>query len=809
MTESNRGTTDSGEVLHNIHFTDSKAGVYAIQPIAAAVVAALSPGGAAMAQGDQGDLRIDEIIVTASKREVSSQDLGQSVTAISTDDIERLSIQSMEDIVRALPGVSLSTAVPGRNSIVMRGLSTGTGEYYTDSQVAIYLDEQPITTISQQPSLRMVDIHHVESLPGPQGTLYGSSSQAGTIRYITNKPDPVSVSGEVAATYSTTSGGEGSYDLNGWINLPLVDDRLAVRAVGYTSHDGGWVDNVFGTTLEGSEDNAAFVEEDYNEYDVTGGRLSARWIISGEWEVTASHIVEDGKSEGAWESDPAIGEFQHTKFFKEYRKDNWYQSSATVKGDLGFAELTATVSFFDRDIVYEWDNMVYEQWKDAYYGPYYDLYNSDYTFGTTFNDQKVTRDAYELRLTSTTDSKFQWIIGGYYEDSLVNWYYGAKNPDYVGTTSWYAAQLYAYYAYYYYGYTNVVYPVPPTDIGYAETYNNSVKQKAVFGEMSYDLTDEWQLKVGARWFEFDRDTITKQEFPAGLAPWGTFGIDGTTTAQGNESDTIYKVATTYHFNDDIMAYALFSEGFRLGGENNARAAATGFVPPTYDPDKVENIEIGVKTKLADGRLLLNVTYFDLQWKDIQINQSGVDGQWWLRGTLNGGDGESTGFEVMAQWQATNNLYFQATGTFADPKYTEDIQRLNDVVPAGTQMVWAAKQKYNFWVDYQVPSKVLGGQMWAGYDHTYESARWNNLTNAIDQDPEGRVPGGAVASAHVGLSYDNGWSFQLTARNVWDERFITSKWQDSSGELFGDPRFDNQTVYTRPRTISLHVRKSFD
>ena len=493
---------------------------------------------------DAGGLRIEEIIVTATKREMSTQDLGQSITAISTADIERMSIQSLEDVVRALPGVSLSSSIPGRNSVVFRGLSTGTSEYYTDSQVAIYLDEQPITTISQQPELRMIDIHHIESLPGPQGTLFGSSSQAGTIRYITNKPDPARFSAEVGGSFGLTRGGESSQDVNGWVNIPLIDDRLAVRLVGYGSHDGGWVDNVLGTTLDGAQDNAQYVEEDYNEWDSKGGRIAARWTMNDRWELDLTHIIQSSETEGSWDTDPAIGEFQHSKFFKEFRNDDWHQTSATIRGDLGFAELTATASTFDRDIVYEWDNMVYEQWKDAYWGVYwgFPLYNSDYTFGTIFNDQTVTRDAFEMRLASKGDSKFQWLIGGFYEDSVVDWFYGSKNPDYVGTTSWYAAQSYAYYAYYYLGYTNVQYPVPATDIGYSETYNNSVKQKAVFGEINYNVTDEWRLIFGTRWFEFDRDTLTQYQFPQGLAPWGSFDTDGTTTSRGNESNMIFNSA---------------------------------------------------------------------------------------------------------------------------------------------------------------------------------------------------------------------------------------------------------------------------
>ena len=774
-------------------------------PLTAAVVAALNPLAAAQAQDDAG-LRIEEIVVTATKRELNMQDLGQSITAITNEDIQKQAFQNMEDVMRVLPSVSLANALPGRNSIIMRGLSTGTQEYYTDSQVAVYLDEQPITTISQQPDFRMVDIERIESLPGPQGTLFGSSSQAGTIRYITRKPDPTGYAAEVAAGLSTTRGGEASHELEGWVNIPLLDDRFAVRLVGYTTHDGGWVDNVFGTTLEGSENNAAVVEEDYNEWDNVGGRISARWIASDAWEVTLSHIIHESSTEGNWETDPAVGDYKHVKFFKEIRDDDWYQSSATIRGDLGFAELTATASFFERDIVYEWDNMVYEQWKDAYWGAYYALYNSDYTFGTIFNDQEVTRDAYELRLTSTGDSRLQWMIGGYYEDSFVGWFYGAKNPDYVGTTSWYAAQYYAYY-YNYLGY-DVQYPLPPTDIGYSETYSNAVTQTAAFGELKYNVTDEWQFTFGARWFEYDRDTTTIYQFPQGLPPFGSFDTGGREDASGVDSDTVLKIGTTYHLDDDIMAFAIFSEGFRLGGHNNRRAANTGFVPQIFESDKVENIELGIKSALAGGALQLNVIAFRVEWEDIQINRSGVDGKWWLRGTLNGGKGENTGVELDMRWQTTPNLYLYGNASFGEPQYAEGNNTTFVDIPDGTPMVWAYKEKLSFGLEYTIPD-IFGGYAWLGYNYSYEGPKWNTLSNAIDRDPEGRVPGWSLSNMHAGLATDGGWTYQLTIRNVFDQLAVNSLYNDSSGELFGDPRFNNIRNYARPRTVGFKITKRFE
>ncbi|HSD68910.1 MAG TPA: TonB-dependent receptor plug domain-containing protein, partial [Woeseiaceae bacterium] len=191
--------------------------MYSLTPLATAVIGALYPAASALAQSsEEADSDgIEEIIVTATKREISLQDVPQSITAFSNADIEKMVFKNMEDYMKAIPSASLVNSMPGRNSLSMRGITTGSAEYRTDSQVAVYLDEQPITSISQQPEVRMIDIERIESLPGPQGTLFGSSSQSGTLRIITNKPNHDGFSGQADALVATTDGGDESYDFNG------------------------------------------------------------------------------------------------------------------------------------------------------------------------------------------------------------------------------------------------------------------------------------------------------------------------------------------------------------------------------------------------------------------------------------------------------------------------------------------------------------------------------------------------------------------------------------------------------------------
>ena len=815
----------------------------ALMPLAAAVVAALSPAGSAFGQDDD-TVRLEEIVVTATKREMDLQDIPHNIDVVSANDIARMGARTLEDTIKALPSVNLTTTMPGRNSLVVRGISTGPFEYRTDAQVAVYLDEQPMTSNSQQVGIRNIDMNRVEQLAGPQGTLFGSSSQTGTIRYITNKPNTDAVSGNVEARYGVTSGGSPSYDVNGYANLPLVEDKVAVRVVGYRSEDGGWVDNVAGSSLSGGYDNAGLVGEDINEYGVTGGRVAALWSISDRWSLLASLVGERNEAKGTWETDPYLGDYKITRFHDEFRDDEWASGALTLQGDLGFAQLSMTGTKFGRNIAYEWDNMVYSDQKDRYWGgglyyeqyyagnPYYydynnfPLYDTEYLPSIIFNDQRQERETFEIRLTSSTESRFQWVLGAYYEDVYDEWYYGTRLDQLTSTRAWAAAQAYAYYyaPNYYNGYNgnpNQAYPLPDTDVGYSNTFQRSVKQTAFFGEASFDITNDLRILGGVRWAEFDRDSYSRFAFPEGLPPFGDrFEGDGSFRDVGTNSDTIYKVAVQYNLDEDRMVYGLFSQGFRLGGVNSLRAASTGQLPLVYEPDYLDNYEIGIKSTWLDGKLIVNADFFVMQWSNYQ--QGASFDLWWLRGTVNAKEAETKGFEVTADWQATDNLLLSANLFFADPEFSEDWSNnyedgvnqppSEDNLSIRKGMPLPNSPKRTAWASiyYDVSQPVFGGDLWFYYDISYRDETWNGLWDILNNDVNGLAPSSTYSSFSTGLQWDNGWSTDINVRNLFDERgynYVSTSENDDA-DLFGDARFHNVRTLDRPRTVWLSVRKNF-
>jgi outer membrane receptor protein involved in Fe transport len=295
--------------------TELTANRFRLTPLSAAVIAAVGSTGPVMAQQEEDSgTYLDEILVTGTKREMNLQDIAQSIDVLSGLQLSRMGAMDIQDTLRAIPSVNLTALQPGQNSLTMRGISSGPYNYYTEAQAAVYLDEQPMTFSSQQVGVRNADIARVEMLPGPQGTLFGSSSQTGTLRYITNKPQMTAFGGEVEGRWGTTSGGEDSYSLTAVLNMPLVSDKLAARLVGYTSHDGGYVDNVLGTSFSGNYDNADLVEDDFNEYDVDGGRLHVQWNLNDDWTALLTLSGENTTADGVWDTDAALGDYEVTRF---------------------------------------------------------------------------------------------------------------------------------------------------------------------------------------------------------------------------------------------------------------------------------------------------------------------------------------------------------------------------------------------------------------------------------------------------------------------------------------------------------------
>ena len=334
-----------------------------------------------------------------------------------------------------------------------------------------------------------------------------------------------------------------------------------------------------------------------------------------------------------------------------------------------------------------------------------------------------------------------------------------------------------------------------------------MKQLAFFGEMSYDLTDEWRVTGGARWFEFDRDMFDLYQVPFGLPVQSDPDANGL-TSQAKDSDTTFKFSTDYHFTPDIMAYALYSEGFRLGGQNSQRAADTGVVPLTYGPDYLSNYEVGLKSEWFDHKLQLNLSAFLMKWDDIQIHVDGTsggnNGAFYIEGNINGGEAEQTGVEFNGSWYATDRLNFQWSVFLASPEFTEDTF-LADAQPGddpyiaeGWTMPISPKEKYWAAVEYTFPEGLLGsGEWWTRFSYTYQSEVWDSLgaiedfhlaetPEELDAALEYLIPEWKSGTFQFGYTASSGWEGSFIVRNVFDDAGYSYLSGTSYGDAFGDP-----------------------
>jgi len=796
-----------------------------------AVIAGTGAGGV-YAQG------IEEIVVTARKRTENLQDIPQSIQAITSDQLRAAGLNSTEDYARFIPSLSYLSSSPGATKIVFRGVADAASTFIADSSAAIYLDEQPITTVGQAPDLRMIDIERVEALSGPQGTLYGSSSQSGTLRIITNKPDATEFSGTVEAEVNTVDDGGEGYDVSAVVNLPIIEDTLAVRFVGYHVHEAGFIDNVLGNTPStpppglapkptmGQTTNANQVDNNINDIDWFGGRISARWLVNDKWTATASGLYQKVEADGRKTYDPTVGDLEVIRFFDEPREDEWYQMGLTIEGDLGFADLTIAGSYFDRDINYTFDRTTYTNYFHWSLGFYYGF--QGYNFGDdpigfntlTQNDEKKS---IEVRL-SHEGTHWDWIAGFFYEDVEQQWNYRAFIPGYANSPAL------AYWNYLsYIGYLqcpDVPCPVPLTDPQNAWWHSgtdDSRDQIAFFTEHTFRFTDKLSVIAGMRWYDASRDIFYFVERPQ-------FRRDRpANTPTGGSDGVLPKVGFQYNIDDDKMIYALYSEGFRAGGTNRSRASQPTF-PEQYDEDKLINYEAGFKTTWLDGSLRVNSTIYHMKWNDYQLEvldpsfsfpaACGVPNEPFQIVVANVGNAEINGVDFDMTWVPTDRLTMALNGTYLlNNEVSEDFEArdarcpdvpLNLDIPAGSQLPLSADLNLSFSSAYTWPLSWLGG---SEATLRFQVSHTGSSLSHVDRSPPPAFYGNAaprlkqdgytIGDLKLGIA-NEAWEATLFVNNLWDERADIRRETDFFDNFWGRERTDTNT----PRKFGFRLVRHF-
>ena len=763
--------------------------------LAGSAVSAMIVAPAPAQAQDAGSALLDEIVVTAQKREQNLQDVAVSIQVLGNEELENLDVRNFEDFINFLPTVQFASGGagfgPGFGQVYMRGIVSGGDGNHSASMpsVGYYLDEQPVTTINQILDIHMYDIARIEVLAGPQGTFYGQGSQSGTIRIITNQPVMGKTEGGFDAEANGTKSGDPGYDLSGFLNYPL-GERAAVRLVGWHKELGGFIDQVPTTmTFPGPQantvDNSAFVKENGNEVTTTGLRALLKIDLNDNWSVTPGLIVQQSENEGYWEHNPEFfGDLETGRLWPASGEDDWYQASLTLNGSIGDVDIVYAGAYLNRQQDYEYDYSDYtEYW--AYQGVDYSdpadwwcvYYNAagDCAIGTQYVGAKneFLRTSHELRFQSSADEGLRWTAGLFSQKQEHNFDLQWIVPDldpaltvveptagrYGGTTVWQTYQI-------------------RTD-----------RDTAVFGELTYDFNDKFSGTVGARYFDYENELYGFNGFaehctgqyingefvqgdPDNLGPDDVMQFPCFETrilddvAEGD--DWAFKGNLEYRLDDDKMIYVTWSEGFRAGGVNRARVPGI----PKYEPDFVTNYEFGWKLLLGDGSVRFNGAVYRLDWDDFQFGflDFTVSN---LTIVQNVGNSQTNGVEWDLTWAVNDSNTLKFAGSYNDAALETDFWRTDDDriaglppnSPAGTPMPFVPKlQLTGIWrSNFEIASMPSFFQAAVAYT----GSRWNDL-DVTNVPARQEMDAYTLVNLSGGIAKDN-WTASFYVKNVFDER----------------------------------------
>ena len=627
--------------------------ILARTPIASAVLLALtSPS--VMAQ--QESTSLGEVIVTAQKRSENLQDVPISLESISNESIEELNIQNFKTYTQYLPSVQTQQSMQsggGYNLVYMRGVATGgDGQAITSMpSVGTYLDEQPITTIRGNLDVHLYDIARVEALAGPQGTLYGASSQAGTIRIITNMPDASGFASGYSVEGNYVDGDEFGYVAEGFVNIPM-GETAAIRIVGWAKHEPGWIDNVEATRVypgnladpddDVTVNNAEFAEDNYNTVDTVGARAALRIDLGDNWTVTPSLMYQKSEQEGSWGDDindfipEAAGKNKVAHFRDEFFNDEWYQAGLTIEGSISNFDVVYSGNYLNREDDGSSDYSDYSYFYDLTWstGPYAGTFANLFVDnnGVHLNrahsytaDDYYTKTSHEVRISTPVDKRVRGLLGFFYQKQYHDFHEEFGNVEGLAD------------------FRSMNFLEPDSQRFPGVVYLNSMDrtdyEEAVFGQVQFDITDTLELSLGGRFFDvenkvhgffgfglgFNPGEAPSRDNPNDIQPFepGDPAVGGTDTflpggaawsrngewrcpsqedrkdapcvnADRNvtESDSVYRVNLGWKATDTSLLYATWSEGFRPGGINRNPAV------PDYVPDYPHQLRARLEVALG-------------------------------------------------------------------------------------------------------------------------------------------------------------------------------------------------------------------
>ncbi|ACE83675.1 TonB-dependent receptor [Cellvibrio japonicus] len=707
---------------------------------------------------------VEEVVVTATKRDQRLQDVAGSVTVITRLD----AINNLSDIAAQVPGFTvLDAGSRNPSSLTIRGLrfdEVGDNDFGGDGgSVATYVDNIPLQGFFVPPQFTLKDLQQVEVLRGPQGTLYGNASTGGLVRYVTAKPDLSQSYVRLGAGISQTAESDDlNYDTDLVVNSPLTD-TVGLRLLLSQTENQGFIDNPYALTGP---------TKDINDDKTEAVRLSALWQATDAFSLAGSYHYQKVNVDDRQAANEAFtgDEYQASHRFPQFMEGKWHLYGIDAEYQFDTATLTASVNRYDYETVTASDQTdLFLSYYDAGSG-YFSSY--DDFIGVGAGNVEVKKDSAEIRLASDNDQPLRWLIGGFYSQDDLD----VLIADFLP------------------GFADFWEENRPLDLDYIATQSETLKEFSTFGELSYDLTAQWEVTLGARHFRYD----DKLDSCYALFPLeeGETEIPLDCSASDDvQTGTLGKFSTRYRFTEQHQAYFLVSEGYRRGGANLVPAGAEDYA--AYDPDTALNYELGTKTAWFNQRLLVNAAVFYMDWKDIQV-QSYIED---FRATVNAGDARSQGVELETKAILSDRWSVNLGYSFTEAELTETVESITgsyENAYSGDRLPGSPKQQWNLGVSYAQP---IGE---AALDASLQLSHIGDVYTALNDEfyNYSRLDAYTTANARINVSLRN-WHFGAFVTNIANERGVTGIRTD---EFYGER---GQFEYvTRPRTVGVSARYQF-
>jgi len=730
------------------------------------VAPAAAEDASAQAQGGV----LEEIVVTAQKRSERLQDVPVPVTALSTETLTEHNQTQFADYFREVPSVSLDSRGNGENAIVIRGVTTGN---ISNPTVGITIDDIPFGSSSAYgygsvliPDLDPADLQRVEVLRGPQGTLYGAASLGGLVKFVTADPSLNRVSARAEVDFDSVQHGSQGYGARGSVSLPLITDKLGISFSGFKRQDPGFIDD----PVQG--------RQDVNQVNVRGGHVAALWKPWDWLSIKLGALLQDSNSSNTNSVDtnvslqPTLGDLQHSL---PLGVGGWIGKvrlySAVLNAQLGPLSLVSLTGYGVNDY------QTPLQFKNAFFGSLAQA-NFGVSGNSIINQFRTEKFSQELRLSSPTGERFEWMIGGFYTHE--------RTPVAQILTAADAA-------------TGAVRGVL-IDFAFPTTY----EEYAAFGDLTVHFTDRFDVQFGGRESE-NRQTYNESDFGV-VAPL-LFGSDPFVfPPQSTKANAFtYLVTPRYKISPDLMLYARLASGYRPGG-NNGEATAFN-LPLTFKPDKTQNYELGLKGSLFGRTLSYDASVYYIDWKDVQLEQ--IDPVSGIGFFTNGGKARSDGVELSLLSNPLKGLTLAATAAYNNAELTQDIPLAAGFALAGDRLPFSAKFAATFAADQEV---ALTDQLtgFAGTTIAYTDSRFGSFVNPTSTTPfvpgvRSELPPYTTVDLRAGVRHD-GWRVSLYVNNVGDKRALLSARSQIQGSAA--PTDPYSVTVIRPRTYGLSVSMSY-